>query len=64
MWVLMRSKCPSTLGVRSQPDNPPACLTGPVWTPSTPSAWKVVQSSSSPSVPRKEVPGLVIIEMG
>ena len=64
IWVLIRSKWPSTLGVESQPSMPPACLTGPVWTPSMPIASKAVHRSSSPSVPRNDVPRLVIIEMG
>ena len=64
IWVLIRSKCPSTLGVGSQPNSPPAFFTGPVCTPSIPIASNAAHSASSPSVPRKEVPGLVIMEMG
>ena len=50
--VLIRSKCPSTLGVGSQPTMPPAFFTGPVWTPSMPIASNAPHSASSPSVPR------------
>ena len=64
MWVLIRSKCPSTLGVDSQPTRPPAFFTGPVCTPSMPISSKAAHRSSSPSVPRNDVPGLVIMEIG
>ena len=64
MWVLIRSKWPSTLGVSSQPSSPPAFLTGPVWTPSIPISAKASHRSGSPRVPRNELPGLVIMEMG
>ena len=64
IWVLIRSKWPSTLGVVSQPDRPPAFFTGPVCSAVIPMRWKASHRSWSPSVPRKDEPGLVIIEMG
>ena len=64
IWVLIRSKCPSTLGVASQPKTPPARFRGPVCTALMPIASNASHSSSSPKVLRKERPGLVIIEMG
>ena len=64
MWVLIRSKCPSTLGVASQPSIPPAFFTGPVCSPSMPISAKASQSAGSPKVPRNDVPGLVIMEIG
>ena len=44
IWVLIRSKWPSTLGVYSQPQMPPARLTGPVCTPSMPISANAVHS--------------------
>ena len=64
IWVLIRSKCPSTLGVESQPTIPPAFFTGPVCTPSMPISSNAAHRSSSPSVPRNDVPRLVIMEIG
>ena len=64
IWVLIRSKWPSTLGVASQPSRPPAFFTGPVCRPSMPMAWNAFHRSGSPSEPRNEDPGLVIIEIG
>ena len=64
IWVLMRSKWPSTLGVYCHPDIPPARLTGPVWRASIPMVAKAFHSSSSPSAARNEPPGRVISEMG
>jgi len=52
--MLMRSKWPSTLGVGSQPEIPPASLRGPVWTPSMPILANAAQSSSAPRAPMND----------
>ncbi len=62
--VVMRSKCPSTVGVARQPRSPPADFTGPVWTASIPMWLKAFQRFSSPSVVRNEVPGALSNEIG
>lgn len=64
MWVLIRSKWPSMLGVGFHPVRPPARLTGPVCTPWMPMRWKISHSCGSPSEARKDSPGRVIIEIG
>src|SRR4029079_16654063 len=62
--VLMRSKCPSTLGVGRHPTSPPARLTGPVCTALIPMVAKAFHSSSSPSDARNDSPGRVLSEIG
>ena len=62
--VLMRSKCPSTLGVGRQPTSPPARLTGPVCRALMPMVANAFHSSSSPSEARNDSPGRVISEIG
>ena len=64
IWVLIRSKWPSTLGVSRQPEMPPARLTGPVCTASMPIVANASHSSSSPSAARNDSPGRVISEIG
>ncbi len=48
MAMLIRSKWPSMLGVCSQPEMPPASLSGPVWMPSMPISWNASHSASEP----------------
>ena len=62
--MLIRSKWPSIDGVGSQPEMPPASLTGPVWTASMPISSKAAQRSSDPSAPRNDCRGAVISESG
>src|SRR4051812_12186242 len=63
-FVLMRSKCPSTLGVGRHPTSPPARLTGPVCRALMPMVANAFHSSSSPSEARNDSPGRVISEIG
>jgi hypothetical protein len=46
IWVLIRSNWPSTVGVASQPERPPARFTGPVCTAEIPIASKVAHKES------------------
>ena len=62
--MLIRSKCPSTLGVYSQPLIPPARFTGPMWTASTPICSNADHRPSSPSAERNDWPGAVISDSG
>ena len=52
------------LGVISQPEMPPASLTGPVCTASIPTALEDLPQVVVASVPRNDRPGLVVIERG
>lgn len=62
--VLIRSKCPSTLGVSSQPEMPPARLTGPVWIASMPISANAFHISGSAIALRKDSLERVINDSG
>ncbi len=64
IWVLMRSKWPSTLAVCDHSVMPPASFTGPVCTASMPMDWKISHSCGSPSAPRYDSPSFVMSEIG
>ena len=62
--MLMRSKCPSTDGVKFQPSRPPACLIGPVWIASMPIVLNASHSLRSASADRNDSPDRVMNEGG
>ncbi len=62
--MLMRSKWPSTDGVSRRPLSPPACLTGPVWTPSMPISRNACHSAGSASADRNVSPLRVTNDSG
>ena len=64
IWVLIRSKWPSTLGVYCQPEIPPARLTGPVWIASMPISANAFHISSSAIALRNDSSGRVISDSG
>ena len=60
----MRSKCPSTLGVSSQPEIPPARFTGPVWIASIPISAKALHMFSSAIAFKNDSSGRVMRDSG
>ena len=62
--VLIRSKWPSTLGVCSQPEIPPARFTGPVWMASMPISANAFHMASSAMALRNDSLGRVISDSG
>ena len=62
--MLIRSKWPSTLGVYSHPEMPPARFTGPVWMASMPISAKAFHMSSSAIALRNDSSGRVINDSG
>ncbi len=64
IWVPIRSKWPSTLGVYCQPAMPPARLTGPVWIASMPISANACHMSSLAMALRKDSSGRVISDNG
>ena len=62
--MLIRSKCPSMLGVGSQPLMPPAIFTGPVWTALIPICWNAAHRSSAPRADRNDWLRLVMNDNG
>ena len=64
IWVLMRSKCPSTLGVSCQPEMPPARFTGPVCTAWIPISANAFHRAWSDIALRNDSSGRVISDSG